>query len=102
MGRRSRGRRGGDHHTEPDGQQDTRKTPHWATPVRFIAVVGRSDISERAVQAMGLSAVHAIADHTDGDPAADPALSARLLEELGRTIPLPAAVAGTPADPVGS
>jgi hypothetical protein len=51
---------------------------------------------------MGLSAVHAIADHTDGDPAADPALSARLLEELGRTIPLPAAVSGTPADPVGA
>ncbi len=73
-----------------------------AAPVPVIAVVGRSDISERAMHLMGLSAVHAIADHTDGDPAADPALSARLLEELGRTIPLPAAVAGTPADPVGS
>ena len=73
-----------------------------AVPVPVIAVVGRSDISERAVQAMGLSAVHAIADHTDGDPAADPALSARLLEELGRTIPLPAAVSGTPADAVGA
>ena len=38
---------------------------------------------------MGIQAVHAITDHTDGNPAGDPALSARLLEELGRTIPLP-------------
>jgi len=38
---------------------------------------------------MGIQAVHAIADHTDGNPAGDPALSGRLLEDLGRTIPLP-------------
>jgi glycerate 2-kinase len=73
-----------------------------AAPVPVIAIVGRSDISGREVRAMGLSAVHAIAEHTDGDPAADPALSARLLEQLGRTIPLPAAVSGPPADPVGA
>ena len=37
---------------------------------------------------MGLAAVHAIADQTDRNPADDPALSARLLEDLGRTMPL--------------
>ena len=37
---------------------------------------------------MGLAAVHAIADRTDRNPADDPALSARLLEDLGRTMPL--------------
>ena len=54
-----------------------------------IAVVGRSDISTAALAEMGIQAVHAIADHTDGNPAGDPALSGRLLEDLGRTIPLP-------------
>ena len=49
---------------------------------------------------MGIQAVHAIADHTDGNPAGDPALSARLLEDLGRTIPLPPPSSkGTVADP---
>jgi hypothetical protein len=37
---------------------------------------------------MGLRAVHAIADRTDGNPATDAALSARLLAELGQTLPL--------------
>ena len=55
----------------------------------MIAVVGRSDISTAALSEMGIQAVHAIADHTDGNPAGDPALSGRLLEDLGRTIPLP-------------
>jgi hypothetical protein len=45
---------------------------------------------------MGLAAVHAIADHTDGKPADDPALSAQLLEGLGRTMPLPARPTETP------
>ncbi len=45
---------------------------------------------------MGLRAVHAIADHTDGNPANDPGLSARLLDELGRTMPLPSYVTETP------
>ena len=45
---------------------------------------------------MGLAAVHAIADHTDRNPADDPALSARLLEDLGRTMPLPARLTETP------
>ena len=42
------------------------------------------------------SAVHAIADHTDANPATDPALSARLLHELGRTMPLPQQATETP------
>ena len=61
-----------------------------ASPIPVIAVVGRSDLSDTAQHAMGLVAVHAIADHTDGNPADDPALSAQLLEDLGRTMPLPA------------
>ena len=60
-----------------------------AGQVPVIAVVGRSDISTAALSEMGIQAVHAIADHTDGNPAGDPALSGRLLEDLGRTIPLP-------------
>ena len=59
-----------------------------AAPVPVIAVVGRSDLSERARQAMGLSAVHAVVDHTDGDPARDPDLTTRVLRELGATMPL--------------
>ena len=59
-----------------------------AAPVPVIAVVGRSDLSEPARHAMGLSAVHAVVDHTDGDPARDPDLTARVLRELGATIPL--------------
>lgn len=61
-------------------------------PTPVVAVVGRSDLGEPARHAMGLRAVHAVVDHvapTDGDPAHDPALTARVLEELGRTIPLP-------------
>jgi glycerate 2-kinase len=54
-----------------------------------IAVVGRSDLGDDARQRMGLRAVHAIADRTDGNPANDPGLSARLLGELGRAMPLP-------------
>jgi glycerate kinase len=61
-----------------------------AGAIPVIAVVGRSDLSDTAQRAMGLTAVHAIADHTDGNPADDPALSAQLLEDLGRTMPLPA------------
>ncbi len=57
--------------------------------IPVIAVVGRSDISAAAVDQMGIRAVHALADHTDGNPAGDPVLSARLLADLGRTIPLP-------------
>jgi len=61
-----------------------------ASPIPVMAVVGRSDLSDTARHAMGLAAVHAIADHTDGNPADDPTLSAQLLEDLGRTMPLPA------------
>jgi glycerate kinase len=61
-----------------------------ARPRPVIAVVGRSDLSESARLAMGICAVHAVTGHTDGNPARDPALTARVLEDLGRTIPLPA------------
>ena len=67
-----------------------------AGPIPVIAVVGRSDISATATARDGYPAVHAIADHTDGNPAGDPALSARLLEDLGRTMPLPARPTETP------
>ncbi len=73
---------------------------HRAGQVPVIAVVGRSDIGATALATMGIQAVHAIADRTDRNPAGDPALSGRLLEELGRTIPLPQpAAASTAADP---
>ena len=64
--------------------------------IPVIAVVGRSDISPVALTEMGIQAVHAIADHTDGNPAGDAVLSARLLEQLGRTIPLPTKAGGRP------
>jgi glycerate kinase len=57
--------------------------------VPVIAVVGRSDITPEALRRMGIDAVHAIVDHTDRNPAGDPALTKDLLEQLGRTIPLP-------------
>jgi glycerate kinase len=59
-----------------------------AAPLPVIAVVGRSDLGDDARRRMGLRAVHAIADRTDGNPATDAALSARLLAELGQTLPL--------------
>jgi len=58
-------------------------------PRPVIAVVGRSDISPAATTRMGLTAVHALTDHTDRNPAADPTLTRELLIELGRTLPLP-------------
>ena len=67
--------------------------------IPVIAVVGRSDISAAALTEMGIQAVHAIADHTTGNPAADPALSGRLLAELGRTIPLPQPAPTAAGDP---
>ena len=51
-------------------------------------MVGRSDLSDGPGSAMGLAAVHAIADHTDGNPARDPDLTTRVLRELGATMPL--------------
>jgi len=65
-----------------------------AGQVPVIAVVGRSDVSAAALAHLGIQAVHAIADHTDHNPAGNPALSARLLEDLGRTIRLPLTTAG--------
>jgi glycerate 2-kinase len=62
-----------------------------AAPLPVVAVVGRNELSDPARRAMGLRAVHAIADLTERSPAGDPVRSGRLLEELGRTIPLPTA-----------
>ena len=59
-------------------------------PRPVIAVVGRSDISAAAADEMGLTAVHALTDHTEQNPAGDPQLSRSLLTELARTIPLAA------------
>ena len=59
-----------------------------ARPIPVVAVVGRSDLTDTARHAIGLAAVHAIADRTDRNPADGPALSAQLLEDLGRTMPL--------------
>ncbi len=67
-----------------------------ARPITVVAVVGRSDLTDTARHAMGLAAVHAIADQTDRNPADDPALSAQLLEDLSRTVPLPARLTETP------
>ncbi|HEY5882681.1 MAG TPA: glycerate kinase [Nakamurella sp.] len=61
---------------------------HRSHPRPVIAVVGRSDLSAAAAAEMGLAAVHALTDHTDQNPAGDPALSRSLLTELARTIPL--------------
>src|SRR4029450_13667510 len=60
-----------------------------AGSIPVMAVVGRNDLSDAAQHAMGLATVHAIADHTEGSPTDDPALSAQLLQDLGRTMPLP-------------
>jgi glycerate 2-kinase len=56
--------------------------------IPVIAVVGRSEISSEDLQAMGIDAVFALSDRTTGNPATDPGLSAQLLTDLGRTLPL--------------
>jgi glycerate kinase len=66
-----------------------------AGEVPVIAVVGASEISRAALRQMGIVAVHAISDHTAGNPAGDPALSGQLLEKLGATIHLPQSEAHT-------
>ena len=60
-----------------------------AGAIPVIAVVGRSDITPAAQKQMGIEAVHAIVEHTDRNPAGDPELTKQLLEQLGRTVPLP-------------
>lgn len=57
-----------------------------AVPV--IAVVGRSDISPGDLEKLGIQAVFALTARTDRNPAGDPELSAQLLAEVGRTLPL--------------
>jgi glycerate kinase len=53
-----------------------------------IAVVGRSDVDQADLNLLGIEQVYALADRTHAEPARDPALSAQLLRDLGRTIPL--------------
>ena len=53
-----------------------------------IAVVGRSDVDQADLDLLGIDQVYALTDRTHADPARDPALSAQLLRDLGRTIPL--------------
>ncbi|PRY66972.1 glycerate kinase [Glaciihabitans tibetensis] len=61
-----------------------------------IAVVGRSELGEAEAGALGLSRVYALADQTGRDTSRDPALSARLLVQIGHTIA--AALAASAAD----
>lgn len=60
-----------------------------AAPTPVVAVVGRNDLTAPGRAALGLHAVHAVAEHATTDPARDPELTARVLSRLGRTIPLP-------------
>ncbi len=59
-----------------------------AAGVPVIAVVGRNDAEPAQLEAMGITAVYALADCTDRDAATDPQLSASLLTELARTFEL--------------
>jgi glycerate kinase len=56
--------------------------------VPVIAVVGRSDITPDELETMGIAAVFALTARTDRNPANDSELSARLLSDIGRTLPL--------------
>ena len=56
--------------------------------VPVIAVVGRSDITPAALATMGIDAVFSLTARTDRNPAGDPNLSAELLADIGRTLPL--------------
>ncbi|MGW7535491.1 glycerate kinase [Amycolatopsis sp. NPDC054798] len=57
--------------------------------VPVIAVVGHSSLAQEEAAALGLSAVHALTDHSAADPAADPGLSGELLRRIARTVELP-------------
>ncbi|QIM21802.1 glycerate kinase [Phycicoccus sp. HDW14] len=53
---------------------------------RVEAVVGSSDLTPEEARRHGFSAVHDLVARTDGDPARDPALSRRLLTDVGRDV----------------
>ncbi|MGG5258161.1 glycerate kinase [Phycicoccus avicenniae] len=53
---------------------------------RVELVVGRSELAPDVARRHGFAAVHALVDLGEGDPATDPALSRRLLEEVGRRL----------------
>ena len=89
-------RRGTDRRPDPARQAPGDRRAPRAAPIPVVAVVGRSDLSDTPGTPWVSRAVHAIADRTDGNPADDPALSARLLEDLGRTMPLPSTLTETP------
>lgn len=86
-----------------DGQTRHGKLPAMvadrARPVPVIAVVGRNDVSASDLDALGIRAVYALTDLTDDNPADNAALSARLLRDLGISIPLPGRVRATPGVP---
>jgi glycerate kinase len=70
--------------------------------IPVIAVVGHSEVNASELEAMGIDAVYALSELTDEDCARDSALSAQLLEDLGRRIPLPTRRQHHPAAPAGS
>ena len=70
--------------------------------IPVIAVVGHSEVSASELEAMGIDAVYALSELTDEDCARDSALSAQLLEDLGRRIPLATRRQHHSAAPAGS
>ena len=70
--------------------------------VPVIAVVGHSQVNQHELKLLGIEAAYAHSELTDEDCARDPALSAQLLEDLGRRIPLPTRRQHYPAAPAGS
>ncbi|WP_288814240.1 glycerate kinase [uncultured Gordonia sp.] len=57
-----------------------------AHPTPVVAVAGRNDLPRQEWARGGFTAVHALADLTTLDTAADPALTRRLLTQVGRDI----------------
>lgn len=56
--------------------------------VPVVAVVGRNDLTPAESASIGMTQVVALTDRTGRDPAGDPVLSARLLFDVGRTLPV--------------
>ena len=65
-------RRGPDRRPDPARQTARDRRPPGRIRSRSSPWSGRSDLSAPGPAAMGLNAVHAIVDHTDGDPARRP------------------------------
>ncbi len=54
--------------------------------IPVVAVAGRNELSRGQFETMGFAEVHALADRTAADTAADPELTRRLLVEIGESI----------------